>query len=333
MELRKVQKTGGSTFIISLPKDWAVANGIEAGDALAIVRQTDGSLAVSPGERRRVETRRRRVEVDGKGLDALTREVIAAYLAGYHVIEVRGKPRLGADVREGLRQLTRKIMGPEIVDESADGVVVQDLLDPTHLPMRKGVQRMYFITRAMHRDAVAALLGGEADLARDVAGRDDDVDRLFWLVTKQMNLVLGDVREGDRLGASPTEALDYLLVARILERIGDHARRIALQAGKIDEATLDALRPALQDASDEALRILEEAYHAFQGDDVARANAAIGEAARMDRMYEALLERGVGLPGPDAVPFAYVLESLARTGSYATDIAELAINHAVASEG
>ncbi|MDX1745320.1 MAG: AbrB/MazE/SpoVT family DNA-binding domain-containing protein, partial [Halobacteriales archaeon] len=35
METRKVQITGGATYTVSLPKDWARANGVEAGSAVA----------------------------------------------------------------------------------------------------------------------------------------------------------------------------------------------------------------------------------------------------------------------------------------------------------
>lgn len=333
MDLRKVQKTGGSTFIVSLPKDWAVKHGIQAGDALAILRQQDGSLAVSPSGERRDQPRTRRIDVGDRSFDALARELIASYLAGYDTLEVRARDRLPAETREGLRQLTRKIIGPEIVDESGDTLVVQDLLDPAHLPLRKGVQRMYFITRSMHQDAVTALLDGDADLARDVAGRDDDVDRLFWMVTKQVNLVLQDVREGDRIGATPSEGLDYLLVARNLERIGDHATRIAAQTHELGPDALTPLHEDIRGGSARALEALEAAYRAFEAGDTDRANQAIADVHDMEPAYESLLERGVTLPGRDAVHFAYVLESLVRTASYATDIAEVAINHAVAQEG
>ncbi|MFW5904410.1 MAG: AbrB/MazE/SpoVT family DNA-binding domain-containing protein, partial [Candidatus Saliniplasma sp.] len=46
-ESRKVQKTGGSTFIVSLPKSWVREKEIEAGDSLILAPQDDGSIVVS----------------------------------------------------------------------------------------------------------------------------------------------------------------------------------------------------------------------------------------------------------------------------------------------
>lgn len=329
MDLRKVQKTGGSTFIVSLPKDWAVHHNVQAGDTLGILRQQDGSLRVTLQEEPRREVRTRRIDVNDRDLDEVSREVIASYLAGYDTLDVRAQDRLKPELRDGLRQLTRKVIGPEIVDEASDQVVVQDLLDPAHLPIRKGVQRMYFIARSMHHDAVEALGSGDTDLARDVVGRDDDVDRLFWMVSKQYHLVLRDVREGEKIGVTPQEGLNYLLVARILERIADHATRIAASSLDIQGEGLDSIMPHIQEASDDTLALLEDAFDALFHPDVDKANRAIADSHGMESRYDSLLEQGVRLPGRDAVTFAYILESLVRTASYATDIAEVAINYAV----
>jgi SpoVT / AbrB like domain. len=36
METRKIQKTGGSTYIISLPKQWMVENNLKNGNVVAM---------------------------------------------------------------------------------------------------------------------------------------------------------------------------------------------------------------------------------------------------------------------------------------------------------
>jgi phosphate uptake regulator len=329
MDLRKVQKTGGSTFIVSLPKEWATEHGIEAGDSLALIRQQDGSISVSPRGETATEDRERTIEAGDRALDRVAREFIASYLAGYDSVQVAAPDRLGTDVRDGIRDLTRKVIGPEIVDESGADLVVEDLLDPAHLPIRKGVRRMYFITRSMHLDAMEAVETGDEDLAQDVVSRDDDVDRLFWMVSKQYNLVLRDVREGEKVGVTPGAGLDYVLVARALERVADHAARIAESGLEVDRSAIESLLDELEASSETAVDVLEESFDAFYGSDMEQANAAIARAEPLERRYEDLLEQGVQLAGRDAVHFAYILESLFRTGSYATDIAEVAINHAV----
>jgi phosphate uptake regulator len=48
METRKVYKSGGSTFVVSLPKRWATKTGIKEGDSV-LVRELGGTLSLSAG--------------------------------------------------------------------------------------------------------------------------------------------------------------------------------------------------------------------------------------------------------------------------------------------
>ena len=48
METRKVQITGKSTYIISLPKTWVKKVNITNGNSVAMVPRTDGTLLINP---------------------------------------------------------------------------------------------------------------------------------------------------------------------------------------------------------------------------------------------------------------------------------------------
>ena len=48
MESRKIQKTGGSTLIVSLPKKWAQNANLEAGSEIRLLEQVDGTLLLNP---------------------------------------------------------------------------------------------------------------------------------------------------------------------------------------------------------------------------------------------------------------------------------------------
>jgi phosphate uptake regulator len=43
-EQRKLQITGGSTYILSLPKEWITRNQLKKGSAMILREQDDGSL-------------------------------------------------------------------------------------------------------------------------------------------------------------------------------------------------------------------------------------------------------------------------------------------------
>ena len=49
MESRKLQKTGGSTLIVSLPKKWIKKNKLDAGSEVRLIKQPDGTITIDPG--------------------------------------------------------------------------------------------------------------------------------------------------------------------------------------------------------------------------------------------------------------------------------------------
>ena len=49
-EQRKLQVTGGSTFVLSLPKDWAVRNELKRGSSMIVREEDGGSLSIAPSK-------------------------------------------------------------------------------------------------------------------------------------------------------------------------------------------------------------------------------------------------------------------------------------------
>ena len=49
MESRKLQKTGGSTLIVSLPKKWIKKNNLKTGSEVRLIKQPDGTMTIDPG--------------------------------------------------------------------------------------------------------------------------------------------------------------------------------------------------------------------------------------------------------------------------------------------
>ena len=50
MESRKLQKTGGSTLIVSLPKKWAKKNKLSSGSEVKLLQQPNGTMTIDPGQ-------------------------------------------------------------------------------------------------------------------------------------------------------------------------------------------------------------------------------------------------------------------------------------------
>lgn len=82
------------------------------------------------------------------------------------------------------------------------------------------VIEMAKITKAMVEDAIKAHITGDSELAVQVIDRDEEVDDLFLKVRKE---VIKDIKSES---FTTKNSLDIFMIAKYLERIGDHAGNI-----------------------------------------------------------------------------------------------------------
>ena len=82
------------------------------------------------------------------------------------------------------------------------------------------IPRMAEMAQAMVRDALNSFISGDADLARNVCQRDDEVDKLNHQIFRELLTYMMEEPE------TITRAVDLILVGRHLERIADHATNI-----------------------------------------------------------------------------------------------------------
>src|SRR5881296_3971726 len=330
VEGRKLQLTGGSTYVVSLPKHWVVDAGLKAGDTVFLETEPEGSVSIRPRPAEKPQLRRRIFEEKGEERrDHLLRKLIGAYIAGFGYIESRFRPETGPFVRRVARDFSRMVIGPEVIEETRNSVVIQDLSDTAELSAEKCLRRMHLIVRAMHEDAIEALRTQDEALARDVAQRDQDVDRLYWMVAKQYN-VAHTAGAPTPNAASKIELHNSRLIAKLLEPIGDHAERIARTYPTFAQGRLEPkLIKEMDAARESAMAILDKAFTALLTADIDAANEAVDDLARHQKLIDGLSHHVATRKGEELLALAAIVDSLARSANYATDIAEIAIDRAV----
>ena len=94
MHKRKVQKTGGSTYFVTLPKAWAESVGIKPGVEVTMMPNDAGTLLLVPESISREN--RCAIELGNWDFDRFQREVISRYIVGYDIIEIRNAKENGA---------------------------------------------------------------------------------------------------------------------------------------------------------------------------------------------------------------------------------------------
>lgn len=328
MEGRKLQLAGKSTFLVSLPKRWVTNAGLKAGDTLFVDTESDGSVSVRSHSTSRATVRRKIFHERGEeSREHLIRKFIGAYVSGFGLIEVRFAPDRGPFVRKVAREFCRLVIGPEVIEESANTILIQDLSDPSELSSDKCLRRMQLTVRAMLEDAVGALRTGNANLAHDVDQRGQDVNRLYWMVAKQYHLAHSTPADG----SIAATIHGHRLIAKLLERIGEHAQRIAGATAVLDnEKSLDPkLIEQLTAARTSASAILDKAFNALITRNLDAANEAIDARVDHQKLIDALKQRVSLRRGATLLALGTVVDSLGRIAVYAGEIAEEAIDLAV----
>jgi phosphate uptake regulator len=331
MELRKVQFTGGSSYVLTLPKEWIDAEKIKKNDSLGVEVQPDGALLITRSIDQEPAQRAKEFDLAGISEPAyLFRLLIGAYISGYTFIVIHSQQRLPPFVREVVRNFTQMTIGQEVIEETDTEITLKDLLNPAEMPFDNTIKRMFMIVKAMHEDAITAIRSQNQSLANDVAARDNDVDRLHWLIARQTNMILSNATLSRKMGVSSMMALHYFTMSRIIERIGDHAERIVFIAQPIITKGIDPeILGKIAKASELSVGVFNRSIVSFFNNDMKKANQNIESLRVLKTLCEDINTKVLQQETPDAIALGYITESVKRAGEYAADISENVINYLV----
>jgi len=323
---RKVQFTGNSTYIVSLPIKWIHDTGIEVGDALTLTPMPNKTLHISYSA---VSTERSDLKamIEYSHLDSAEnnfRILISNYLAGYNIIKLTSVKGFSAHDRKFIKDSVRqKLIGLELIEESRTELVFQCLLNYSDLFLRRVIKNMYGLVRSMLEDSMKALRDYNVGIAEDVIQRDDDVDRFYFLSVRQLNAAIEDIELSDTIGIRhPQECLEYRLITKIIERIGDHAVKIAVNTQRIDSA-VSPDNPIFKMA-ELAINVFKSSVDSIAQEDLQTINKTVEEAKNISQFGVSLESRKLGYTGN--VEISMILESLRRIAEYSGDIAEASMN-------
>ncbi|MFH2110598.1 MAG: phosphate uptake regulator PhoU [Candidatus Bathyarchaeota archaeon] len=335
-ELRKIQVTGGSTYIISLPKDWVEQMGLQKGSVIRIAQKDDMTLWLQP---QGAETTLgiKKAVINPKPEDtpeSIVRRIISAYLMGYNIIQMRSsQKRIESSHRFAVKDFTRKkLVGTEILSDLPQELTLQVLLSYSELSVKDALRRMSVIAASMHRDSITALGTEDLHLAREIVSMDDEVDRFNLYIIRLLKVAVTDSYILKESGLkSPRECLGYRLITKSVERMADHAVNIAQNRLELTLSTPGPeILAELQKLSAIALEVFETSMEAVFEEDYAKAEKVLDRAQTARSMEAEVIQKIVKFASPEEVPaLRLIVESVLRTAEYGTDIAEVVLNIAI----
>ena len=334
-ETRKLQYTGGSSYIVSLPKKWIQDLGLKQGDHVVILRQGNSMLQIAPASKRVAkEQREATIEVSKENNPYfIARKLIALYFLGFNVITIVPKEdRLLVEQREVIKSIVRRVlMGTEIIADSATGITLQVLINLLDLSVDAAFKRMLLIAKSMYRDTLLALQENNVELAGEVVKSDDEVDRFSFYIVRQLKIAIKNEHLLKEIGLEePRNCLGYRLIAKSVERVADHAVVISKDIIENPHPLKKDIVEKIASMCYFALQVLDDACLSMFKRDYEAADKAIEKARKIDEMEKAIL-RAVSKPRDvnELYRIKLITENIRRVAEYASDIAEIVLNMTV----
>ena len=331
-EQRKLQVTGGSTFILSLPKDWATRNELKRGSSMIVREEENGSLSIAPSSFPKQE---KQDEAHIKASlndnpDAIMRTAISAYLSGYNVLHIRAQQQkvLSSKLRNHLKNFARNyLVGTEIVIDTPTELTLQVLLNYPELTVQNALSRMSIIASSMHKEAIAALKKLDYSSAKAVIETDREVNRFGLYIVRLLKLAVSNQRIVKEIGLnSQRDCLGYRLIAKSVERTADHATKIAENTLLLKDPVNEELLERISQLSGLANSMFESSVEALFKHDFNLAESVIEKLSQVHKVEKETVLYSHNAKIEEIVNLRLLIESVRRTAEYATDISEVVLN-------
>src|SRR5659263_28537 len=327
MDTRKVYVSGGSTYVISLPKKWVKKINLKPGDSL-VVTEHGSSLQIATGVIEK-ESRTKEIKISNvTSSEALERILIAFYLVGYDTIKIKLDREDHLAYREIIRNIMGYLIGVEIVEDTSEAMTLEIMLDYKRMSTMWILQRMFTIDRSMLLDLGKALKNKDIGLAKDVIAREKEIDRLYFLVVRQLKSAVEYQQIAEKLGIeSQKYCLGYRIVVKVLERIADHIENIAKSYIRLFDNKKETQLDEFIDLTNNVVATFEKSVQALFTRNDEKAESVFHELKKVEKSSSDI-SKGLFkiIDIQSAILMKTMLDSLGRIASYSGDIAEVAIN-------
>ena len=309
---------------------------LKPGDPVTIIRESNNSLSIVPNAVRSPSSNNEvtALMLQDESGNSLKRKVVSMYLSGYNIMHLKSKTgRINSSQRDAVREAVRT----EIIADASDLITIQVLLNLPELSVNTAVRRMFLISTAMHKDAMASLAEQSYDLARTILKSDDEVDRFSLYILRNLVMATKNERMLQEIGLrGPSDSLSYRVAVRSIERVADHAAGIADKCLNITEKISKEAFQKLDKMSRISLALLNDSVEAFLRRDYYLADSIVDKTEGIRSLENEIIlfldkekTSSSTLHESTNVYIKLILEDIRRTAEHASDIAEAAMNETV----
>lgn len=217
MEKRRIQLVAGSTYSVSLPKEWVIANRLKEKNEVLIYERQDKTLVLSANPVEKMQMREIELNIDEHPQD-IHQIIYAVYYLGIETIVLTSEKDLTKEVKTRIRKTLARMAGTEINYEDKRKIVIKVLLDHSKVEIGQILYRLNLLIE-FSLDNISS----DPNLAENEF-TENEIDRLYHLLAKIITLALIDSNILHSSGINNVSLIpSYFLMSKKLEHIGDNA--------------------------------------------------------------------------------------------------------------
>jgi phosphate uptake regulator len=318
--------------MITLPKDWANSIGMNKNDTVGLQAQPDGTLLLFPKGTAPVPER------STKAIDAthitdrgfLYRQLVGAYIAGHATILIRSSQPMSSMVVSAVTNFVQTAVGLEMIEADDSHILVANLIEHDAIDPKKIIERMRLLVKSMIFDLYESAFTGDLEGIRDMRSRDTEIDRIYWLTSRQYNIYQKDAMASHKTNLPLSEMTACLSLSRVLEGIGDYVISMSdylmFIAKSSNSYVVDKDAHRLGQKMTE---LLSKSVKSWIEKDIVLAEQAVKEAEEVIRETNMISRPNVDPDTLFASPREVMLFTSKRIGECCKDIADFAFNMAM----
>jgi phosphate uptake regulator len=207
MKVRKLQLVGGSSYMVSLPKEWVSQYGLKQGDEV-ILNEYDDTIIIQP-QREKEEVKVSVKEIPSYERRFLKRFIGSIYSLGVDKIEI--EDREAAKHITEISEISHHFIGMEVLDASNEKIILHCFTIPD-FDVLTIIRRMFQILTGILSEIESIAEGEERKIEEKIRRFEEDFDRLYLLSVRLVN------RGMKKITVSEWDELRFLLGTRLVSK-------------------------------------------------------------------------------------------------------------------
>lgn len=246
MEVRRVQKFGKSTLMVSLPAEWVKEVGLSAGESVYLEVDEDGSLKVYPPNlKTESNIKEMKVTIENNSVqgEMISRVIYSLYILGYDKIDIETKNGVFTeDILRKIKDTIRNLIGLEIVSQTTDSIQIQSFLDPTKYTMNNLINRLSNSIKQMLHYLDLGIKESSRTFLQEVIELEREIDRLYYLALRQLLLAQMNRSLAYMIGVKRIQIVGNRILIKAIEEAADEISEIALDLLSLHPSDLEELK-------------------------------------------------------------------------------------------